>query len=541
MDDVGSRLGRYRLLGRLGQGGMGRLYMAARDGAAGTSKIVALKCVLPELASRPEFRRMFLDEARVAIQLAHPHIVTTHELGEVDGKYFISMEYVPGEDLAQILKRCRRTGSGIPLRVALQIATACASALEYAHTLADSKGRPLHVVHCDVNPTNVMVSYQGAVKLLDFGVARFRLNRVGDGRAPFRGKVTYSALEQLDGGVLDARTDVFCLGIVLWEMLSGRKLFDAPNPMAAVEALRSQPVAPPSLFRSEVPPDLDALVLDSLQRDPSLRPQSAAYFALRLERIGAKFGGGVSESGLASWITTLFGADRAREKLRAAQSGPRDEITQEAPTPILDLSKPALAQPAPRVAWSTDAAGGSAVLSMAGRAQVVEDGRSEPLGVPPSSPVEALVKSEERHLAPPLADRSATLDVSDPSLPALPSATARRPFLREALVVSGIALAGMAFAWSLLREAAPPVDRSAPPPVVWVTSDPEGGRVYVDGEPTGMVTPARLTGVAPATTLRIRVDFPDGGAVTRQVQVPETGEARVQVDADGSRPGGGTP
>ena len=230
MDDVGSRLGSYRLLGRLGQGGMGRLYMAARDGAAGTSKIVALKCILPELASRPEFRRMFLDEARVAIQLAHPHIVTTHELGEVDGKYFISMEYVPGEDLAHLLKRCRRSGSGIPLHIALKIATACASALDYAHNLVDSKGRRLHLVHCDVNPTNVVVSYQGAVKLLDFGIARFRLDRVGEGNAPFRGKVAYSALEQLDGGALDARTDVFCLGIVLWEMLSGRKLFDAPNP-----------------------------------------------------------------------------------------------------------------------------------------------------------------------------------------------------------------------------------------------------------------------------------------------------------------------
>lgn len=537
MDEVGSRLGRYRLLGRLGQGGMGRLYMAARDGAAGTSKIVALKCVLPELASRPEFKRMFLDEARVAIQLAHPHIVTTHELGEVDGKYFISMEYVPGEDLAQILKRCRRTGNGIPLRVAVQIAIACASALEYAHTLADSKGRPLHVVHCDVNPTNVMVSYQGAVKLLDFGIARFRLNRVGDGRAPFRGKVTYSALEQLDGGVLDARTDVFCLGIVLWEMLSGRKLFDAANPMAAVEALRSQPVAPPSLFRSEVPPDLDALVLDSLQRDPSLRPQSAAYFALRLERIGAKLGGGVSESGLASWITTLFGAERANEKLRAAQSGPRDEITQEAATPILDLSKPALAQPAPRVAWSTDAAGGSAVLSMGGREESNDVGRQGPLGRSPSRSADARFEPEERHLVPPIGERSATLDVSDPSLPAEPS---RRRFVKEGLVVSFVVLAGTMFGWSLLDDGPTPVDRSVSPPVVWVTSDPEGGRVYVDGEPTGMVTPARLTGVAPATTLRIRVDFPDGGAVTRQVRVPETGEARVRVSAE-SRSRGRTP
>ncbi len=536
MDDVGSRVGRFRLLGRLGQGGMGRLYLAAYDGVAGTSKVVALKCVLPELASRTEFKRMFLDEARVAIQLAHPSIVTTHELGEADGMYFISMEYVPGEDLAHILKRCRRIEETIPLRVALQIAISCASALEYAHTLTDSNGRPLRVVHCDVNPTNVMVSYHGAVKLLDFGIARFRTSSVGAERGPFRGKVAYSALEQLDGGTLDARTDVFCLGIILWEMLAGRRLFDAPNPLAAIEALRSRPVAPPSLFRPEVPADLDAIVLDALQRDPNRRPQSAAELGRRLDRVRSALGGGVSESSLAGWLAGLFGRDRAIEKLRAAQRdaqrAPDEENTAEEFEP--EAPAPAAEAAPPRVAWSTDAGGGSAVH------------RSLPeLSIPNASGMSntgslsrGVHRNDERHFVTSSVDRSTMSGVSEP-----PPEPARwpSPIMMGAAFVLAAGIGASAWWWMPNGATVPGVERRAEPPVIVVTSQPPGGRVFVDGEPTGMVTPARLTGVTPGTRLRLRIDFPSGASIARRLKVHASGEQRIEVSANAVRGGGRTP
>ena len=257
-----------------------------------------------------------------------------------------------------------------------------------------------------------------------------------------------------------------------------------------------------------MPPELDALVLDSLQRDPSLRPQSAARFALRLEQVSAKLGIGATESTLANWMTTLFGAERAKEKLRAAQSGPRDDIHQEVATLIRDLSRPLTTQPAPRVAWSTDAAGGSAVANAADRAEYIEVGRHHSfVPLSPASP-ESVFRSEEHHLVPPLVERSATSDLSNPFMTPKPT---RPPFAKAALVAFGIVLSGAALGWALVNDASPPVKPADTAPVVWVTSAPEGGRVYVDGEPTGMVTPARLTGVVPSTMLRIRVDFPNGG------------------------------
>ena len=532
MDDVGSRVGRFRLLGRLGQGGMGRLYLAAHEGAAGTSKIVALKCVLPELASRAEFKRMFLDEARVAIQLSHPNIVTTHELGETDGMYFISMEYVPGEDLAHILKRCRRSEESIPLRVALQVAIACASALEYAHTLTDNNGRSLRVVHCDVNPTNVMLSYHGAIKLLDFGIARFRTSSVGTEAGPFRGKVAYSALEQLDGRTLDARTDVFCLGIILWEMLAGRRLFDAPNPLAAVEALRSRPVAPPSLFRPEVPAELDAVVLDALQRDPDRRPQSASDLGRRLDRVRSALGGGVSEASLAGWLAGLFGRERAMDKLRAAQGdsqlAQKAEDSADRPAPSVSLRAPT-----PRIAWSTDAGGGPAIRPTQDRMPAPDFSglaNAGMLGAP---------KVEARPFLSPSIDRSTMLDVSG-GQPRHDTSRWPGALLMGLAVIAAAGVGASAWWWMAADTPVPSVDKASALPVVVVTSRPAGARVFVDGEPTGMVTPARLTGVAPGTRLRLRLDFPNGESIARRLEVPQSGEERIEVDAD-ARGGGRTP
>ena len=169
---VGETFGRYRLLGLLGQGGMGRLYVAERRGIQGFVKIVALKRILPHLADSAQLKEMFLNEARIAARLEHPNIVATYELGEVDGKYFISMEYLPGEDLSAIITRCQVGGRPIPAEVAAALAQQAAQGLHYAHEARDAQGKPIGLVHRDVNPRNIFVTYHGVVKLLDFGVVR---------------------------------------------------------------------------------------------------------------------------------------------------------------------------------------------------------------------------------------------------------------------------------------------------------------------------------------------------------------------------------
>jgi serine/threonine-protein kinase len=265
--------GRYRLLGLLGQGGMGRLYIAERRGVQGFVKIVALKRILPHLADSARLRDMFLNEARIAARLEHPNIVATYELGEVEGKYFISMEYLPGEDLLAVIHRSQG-GQVIPIEIAAALAQQAAQGLHYAHDARDGQGRLIGLVHRDVNPRNIFVTYHGVVKLLDFGMVR---NPAGPKSVPgvFKGNYGYCAPEQLESGRVDRRTDVFCLGIVLWECLTGARLFDAATDVETIDAVRSRRVLRPSALRPEVPPALDEIALRALARDPGRRHQSA--------------------------------------------------------------------------------------------------------------------------------------------------------------------------------------------------------------------------------------------------------------------------
>ena len=273
---MGETFGRYQLLGLLGQGGMGRLYIAERRGIQGFVKIVALKRIQPHLADSKQLREMFLNEARIAARLEHPNIVATYELGEVDSKYFISMEYLPGEDLVGDHRAAARSGR-MPVEIAAALTQQAAQGLHYAHEARDGQGKPIGLVHRDVSPRNIFVTYHGVVKLLDFGVVRGP-ERQKSIPGVFKGKYGYCAPEQIEGGRIDRRTDVFCLGIALWECLTGARLFDASTDATTIDAVRSRPIEPPSTLRPEVPPELDAITLRALARDPARRfPERARH------------------------------------------------------------------------------------------------------------------------------------------------------------------------------------------------------------------------------------------------------------------------
>jgi serine/threonine-protein kinase len=307
--------GRYRIRGLLGEGGLGRFYLAEQVGIAGFTKIVALKRMLPQLADSAAFRTLFLNEARVAARLEHPNVVATYEFGEEEGAYFTAMEYLPGEDLGAILARCE-TPHPMPMEIAAFLAQQCAHALQYAHELPDRQARG-GLVHRDINPGKIFVTYHGTVKVLDFGVVKRPGGAVH--LASLAHQYAYCAPEQLVGEHVDQRADIFALGIVLWECLSGHRLFDSPTDGGTIDAIRSQTIAPPSLLRPEVPIALDEISLRCLTRERDLRYQSAQDLSEALDGFLAEERRRPNSNTVGQWLESLFGSTRATLKKEIAQ------------------------------------------------------------------------------------------------------------------------------------------------------------------------------------------------------------------------------
>ncbi len=245
--------GRYREIAVLGQGGMARVVLAALPGPAGTQKLLVVKEMLPELAQDAEFVGMFTDEARLACRLDHPNLIQTYELAEVDGRYFFVMEYLEGQSLGALLTRTRRR---VPLPIYLRVLTRVLAGLHYAHELSDLDGRPLGVVHRDVTPQNIFVCYGGAIKLVDFGIAKAAGAAILTKAGTFKGKIAYSSKEQLGNEPVDRRADVFAAGILLWEAIVGHRITKGLAEPAILQrrffgedpdALSVNPLAPPEL------------------------------------------------------------------------------------------------------------------------------------------------------------------------------------------------------------------------------------------------------------------------------------------------------
>jgi len=218
------RLGEYRIVRSLACGGMAEVSLALTSGPQGFEKLVVLKKILPHLAAKPRYVRLFLDEAKLAASLDHPNIAQVHAIGQVDGAYCIAMEYVHGSDLKRVVARVAASGRPFPIDQAVRIVREVAAALHHAHERCGPDGTPLRIVHRDVSPSNIQISYDGAVKLIDFGVAKSEVSSIRTQTGTLKGKAGYMAPEQVQCGPVDRRTDVYALGIVLWELLSGRQL-----------------------------------------------------------------------------------------------------------------------------------------------------------------------------------------------------------------------------------------------------------------------------------------------------------------------------
>ena len=277
-----ARLGRYELLEQLGEGGMGAVWLARLTGGHGFEKLCIVKTVLPSLANDPEFVSRFLHEGRVLTQLHHANIAQVYDMGEEGGALFLALEYVPGVDLSTLHQRARAKAESLPLSLAVYIAQQMAEGLGYAHRRAALDGTPLNIVHRDVSPQNVMVSYDGEVKVIDFGIARSEARSRATAQASVMGKLGYMAPEQARGELLDHRADQYAIGVVLWELLSNEPFVPRGTLTEMVVAMASPKLRPLTPLRADVPPSLEATVLKALSPEVDRRFPTTDDFARAL-------------------------------------------------------------------------------------------------------------------------------------------------------------------------------------------------------------------------------------------------------------------
>jgi len=283
---------------------MAELYLAQQTGAAGFSKIVALKRILPHLAADPTFTQMFQSEAKLASDLGHPHLAHVLDFGESEGEHFLTMEYVHGANLLQTLDRAR---AALPLEAALTIVVDVARGLHELHEHRAADGRALGLVHRDVSPSNVLLAYDGSVKLTDFGIAKAMELTSATRTGTFKGKLGHSSPEQARGESIDRRSDVFCLGILLYEVTTGVRAFAGPNEFAVLGKVARAAYDPPETLVDDYPEGLSALVEQALSADPAQRPATAAAFAESVATYARDAGLALGPSAVAAVMHDLFG------------------------------------------------------------------------------------------------------------------------------------------------------------------------------------------------------------------------------------------
>ena len=279
----GDTIGKYRLIRNVGLGGMAQVFLATREGPEGFAKRCVVKRILPELSRDDRFASMFVVEAKVAAMLDHPNIVHVFDFEIEGGNYYLVMEYISGASLAIMSRASRRRGRPLGAQVAVEVGVGVANALAYAHDLKLPDGRPLGLVHRDISPGNVLISRDGAIKLADFGVVKTTLAASLTGVVS--GKWAYMSPEQIRGRPVDRRSDLFSLGIVLYEVITGVRLFRGETPSASATLVTKGPVKPPQELVPDLDPQLNRLVLRLLERDPDARYQSAAELARDFERL----------------------------------------------------------------------------------------------------------------------------------------------------------------------------------------------------------------------------------------------------------------
>lgn len=316
------KFGKFELIAHLATGGMAEIYLARQTSIAGFQKLLVIKRILPHLSREDVFVEMFLDEARIAAQINHPNVVQIYDLGCVEGQYFIAMEYLEGEGLSEVMRQARKQRQPVPPVLAAGVALQVCEGLHHAHTMLGPDGEPLKVVHRDVNPQNVFVLYSGGVKLVDFGIAKAAKRFSQTSTGMLKGKYGYMSPEQIMNLNLDSRSDVYSVGVVLWELLTGRRLFRQSNELEILKAITEQDPPPPSSVLPTVPQALDEITMKALKRSRDLRYQTAGEMRLELSFYLKRIKETSDTVAVGEYMQSLF-AERIEEKrklIKAAQA-----------------------------------------------------------------------------------------------------------------------------------------------------------------------------------------------------------------------------
>ncbi len=310
-DQRGNVIGKYRLVAELGRGGMAEVFLALVQGVAGFNKLMVIKRLRPHLSDEHEFLQMFLDEARLAAKLSHPNIVQTIEVGEENGQFFISMEYLEGQPLNRILRRC---GDRVTMAMALRVLSDSLAGLHHAHNLTDYDGTPLNVVHRDATPHNIFVTYDGQVKVVDFGIAKAAISVAETRTGVLKGKVSYMAPEQARGEEVDRRADVFSIGCCMWEVLTGTRVWKGKSDIQVLNAIMGSDDAIPSprTLKPDIPEGLEQICMKALAFDREHRHQTALELKHAIDDYLNGIGDTTSVSMASAIIAERFESERAK-------------------------------------------------------------------------------------------------------------------------------------------------------------------------------------------------------------------------------------
>jgi serine/threonine protein kinase len=303
---MGDRLGRYVVVKHLATGGMADVLLGRSEGIEGFARHVVLKRIRPEHARDQRFIRMFLDEARVAANLHHQHIVQVHDVGEAAGEYFIAMEYLHGEDVRVLLTTAAKQRTHVPLGIAVAVVSAAAAGLHYAHERRGSDRRSLGIVHRDVSPSNLLVGHDGSVKIVDFGIAKASMSQDTQS-GTLKGKLSYMSPEQCKGGAVDCRSDVYALGVVLYELATTTRLFRGDNDYLLMEQIVHGRITAPHVRRPDLSRELSAIIMRALATDVDRRYATADELRAALDQFASRAGITASPSTIAAYMREQFG------------------------------------------------------------------------------------------------------------------------------------------------------------------------------------------------------------------------------------------
>jgi serine/threonine protein kinase len=448
------------LLKKIGRGGMAELFLARQTGVAGFERVVAIKRILPHLTEDREFVQMFVNEAKLAAQITHPNVVQIYDFGAVLGTYYMAMEYVMGKSLAAVLAQGHALGNPIPTAAAVRITAAIAAGLDHANRGTTVSGAPLGIIHRDISPQNILIGYNGDVKLVDFGIAKAASSSTHTQTGVLKGKLAYLSPEQAWGKAIDHRSDLFALGIVLHEMLTGQRLFKAENEFTTLERVRSAEVPAPSSLKSGLPMELDAVVLKTLAKNPDDRYPTGQALEDALNSYVRSLSAPPGARDLSDYLRALFDKDietdtAAYQQVTTIKATPAP--TSKRPASVTPAEKtrtlaaPASRMPAPtRAPADGHAAGthgrvlaiavGAAVavaLSAVGAWSVLKPPAIEPprtplAAVPPTEPtipqprVEPAPEAPQRPIEPVAVTPSVTPEASAPRRSPTPEPLARK-------------------------------------------------------------------------------------------------------------------